>query len=196
MYQVTQTRSGSPWTHKALVRLQGPVVIGSWNAFVRAAHGGQGSLLVATPEAVVVVGEIEGDSAHLYDNPVILVPAEPRVDMEWPSRFRTQLIEWRKRSLEDGDPVFQHELAGRSRIVALDHELKTPAGRFRAVVEVESRGEITLELGRGSGRTRIAITARNWYAPGVGLVKSIREESTDDPMLNPGSATLLLERYW
>ena len=45
------------------------------------------------------------------------------------------------------------------------------------------------------GYQDILLTQKEWYAPGVGLVKLIREEPLDLPMFKGGSIMMELEKY-
>ena len=45
------------------------------------------------------------------------------------------------------------------------------------------------------GHTIVSIDETNWYAPGVGLVKSIRKENTTDRVVPRGELRLELEEF-
>ncbi|MBT2971587.1 MAG: hypothetical protein KME56_16420 [Candidatus Thiodiazotropha sp. (ex Ctena orbiculata)] len=55
-----------------------------------------------------------------------------------------------------------------------------PAGRFDNCLRVEGEANLTLYADAKSGYEEILINTTEWYAPGVGLVKLLREE----PLVN------------
>lgn len=73
-------------------------------------------------------------------------------------------------------------------IEATDDNVKVPAGRFDNCVRVHATGRTpNYDAGNYVGRTDITVDKTDWYAPGVGLVKSVRVESTTGKVLNRGS---------
>lgn len=73
-------------------------------------------------------------------------------------------------------------------IEAIDDSVKVPAGRFNNCLRVHAEGQTpNYDAGNYVGRTNIIIKKTDWYAPGVGLVKSVREETTTSKVLNHGS---------
>lgn len=61
-------------------------------------------------------------------------------------------------------------------INAIDAEITTPAGTFSQCLEVEGSGKIELYLDGRRGFVEVPIVQREWYAPGVGLVRLERTE--------------------
>lgn len=61
-------------------------------------------------------------------------------------------------------------------IVAEDETVIVPAGRFDSCIRVEGEANLTLYADARSGYEEILINTTEWYAPGVGLVKLLREE--------------------
>ncbi len=61
-------------------------------------------------------------------------------------------------------------------ITQLDALAEVPAGRFEHCLLVEGEAQLTLYADGREGYKEILINTREWYAPGVGLVKLVREE--------------------
>ncbi|MES9992778.1 MAG: hypothetical protein ABW098_12540 [Candidatus Thiodiazotropha sp.] len=61
--------------------------------------------------------------------------------------------------------------------IAADNEtVIVPAGRFVNCIRVEGEANFTLYADANTGYEEIFINTTEWYAPGVGLIKLIREE--------------------
>ncbi len=72
-------------------------------------------------------------------------------------------------------------------IESVDASVTVPAGRFDNCLRVSGHGQRrNYDAGNYIGPTDISIDKTDWYAPGVGLVKSVREESTSGRVLNQG----------
>ena len=67
-----------------------------------------------------------------------------------------------------------------------------PAGRFDECLLVSGHGTTTADVGNYLGRTEIKVSTEDWFAPGVGLVKSIRTELTSSDALNFGRLSMEL----
>ncbi|MDZ7736066.1 MAG: hypothetical protein U5P41_08150 [Gammaproteobacteria bacterium] len=69
-------------------------------------------------------------------------------------------------------------------IEATDDSVKVPAGRFDNCLRVQATGRTpNYDAGNYIGRTDIIVDKTDWYAPGVGLVKSVRKETTTGKVL-------------
>ena len=82
-----------------------------------------------------------------------------------------------------------------AKIESMTDMVKVPAGTFENCMRVVMSGNAFVDAGNYVGKTIVRITETNWYAPGVGLVKSIRQESTKHRALDKGEITLELENY-
>lgn len=71
-------------------------------------------------------------------------------------------------------------------IEALDDTVAVPAGKFRDCLRVRAIGKTKYDARNYVGLTDITVEKTEWYAPGVGLVKSVREETTSSKVLNHG----------
>lgn len=72
-------------------------------------------------------------------------------------------------------------------IEATDDTVRVPAGRYENCLRVHATGKTpNYDAGNYIGRTDIIVDQTDWYAPGVGLVKSVRRETTTGKVLNHG----------
>ena len=67
------------------------------------------------------------------------------------------------------------------------------AGEFHDCIKVKGTGQANVDVGNYIGRTLISIEVENWYAKGVGLVKSLRREKTTADALDYGEIQFELE---
>lgn len=79
------------------------------------------------------------------------------------------------------------------RIEAVDDWVSVPAGEFDRCLRVYGWGKINADVGNFVGRTSLTVESWDWYAPGVGLVKSQRRETTTSAVLRFGELTMELQ---
>lgn len=80
-------------------------------------------------------------------------------------------------------------------VIAADAAATVPAGRFSACLRVQSRGKTRFRGDKTIFPTDIEVMQTEWYAPGVGLVKSERIETTTTRLLPRGELLTELELY-
>ncbi|MEW8506408.1 MAG: hypothetical protein AB2598_06865 [Candidatus Thiodiazotropha sp.] len=74
-------------------------------------------------------------------------------------------------------------------IAAEDETVVVPAGRFENCIRVEGEANLTLYADANTGYEEILINTIEWYAPGVGLVKLLREEPLANDIFAGGHLT-------
>jgi hypothetical protein len=79
-------------------------------------------------------------------------------------------------------------------ITQLDAEVDVPAGHFKNCLLVEGEAQLTLYADGREGYQDIEINTREWYAPGIGLVKLIREEPITGRVFSGGKVTYELSK--
>ncbi len=80
-------------------------------------------------------------------------------------------------------------------IESINDTIEVPAGRFKNCLRLHLTGSGFFDAGNYVGHTIVIIDETNWYAPGVGLVKSVRKESTTDKVVSHGQINLELEEF-
>jgi len=75
---------------------------------------------------------------------------------------------------------------------SLDEEVTVPAGSFKKCLLIEGQAQIDQLVGANTGNGTIEMTTREWYAPGIGLVKLERIEPLDGEVFKGGKITLQL----
>ena len=82
-----------------------------------------------------------------------------------------------------------------SRVEATDDTINVPAGLFHGCVRIRMQGYAYKNAGNYIGLTIVSVNETSWYAPGIGLIKMVREETTESQALDKGKMTIELEKF-
>ena len=80
-------------------------------------------------------------------------------------------------------------------IESMDEAVTVIAGSFQHCMKIHQKGTIHFDAGNYVGLTEVKVDEYRWYCPGVGLVKSVRHETTTNEALDKGMMSLELERF-
>lgn len=80
-------------------------------------------------------------------------------------------------------------------VLSLDETVELPAGSFNHCVLVEGQTDLSLYTDARTGNSMVPITTREWYAPGVGLVKLEREEPLNTDVYKGGKIVMELVKF-
>lgn len=80
-------------------------------------------------------------------------------------------------------------------VLSLDETVEVAAGHFEHCILVEGQTDLSLYADARTGNSTIPITTREWYAPGVGLVKLEREEPLNTDVYKGGKITMELVKF-
>lgn len=113
----------------------------------------------------------------------------------WETRSHTAVLE---NSGPPWETLFRitAPVAMQYRVEQTDADIDTPAGRFEGCLVIHGVGSASVDAGNYIGRTRIEIASREWFAPGVGLVRMERNERTGAAALSGGRLLVELDRWW
>lgn len=81
------------------------------------------------------------------------------------------------------------------RIEAVDQHVKTPLREFDGCLLVVGRAQLRIFVDAQGAWRESPMTHREWYCPGVGLVRLEREELSASKLLNGGTLTLELTAW-
>ncbi|MEJ2592862.1 MAG: hypothetical protein P8178_15970 [Candidatus Thiodiazotropha sp.] len=130
---------------------------------------------------------------HQDKEPRLILPLPPRVGATWSNHsqpYALRRIHPYEDSLTRGvgfDMTYQ--------LVANDDSVEVPAGRFEHCLRVEGSAQLSIYSDARRGYQEIPIRTTEWYAPGVGLVKLVREEPLDTDVFQGGTITLALSEF-
>ncbi|MEZ5453663.1 MAG: hypothetical protein R3E93_12740 [Thiothrix sp.] len=82
--------------------------------------------------------------------------------------------------------------------MGVDEQVEVPAGRFSFTALAcwsKVRRNLTLYADPRKGDSQVHVTTREWYAPGIGLVRLEREEPLDTDVYKGGKVTLELVEF-
>jgi hypothetical protein len=80
-------------------------------------------------------------------------------------------------------------------VITDDESVQVPAGKFEHCLRIEGRTTLGLYADPRLGYQEVPVSQVEWYAPGVGLVKLVRDEPLDLDMFKGGSLVMELVRF-
>lgn len=122
----------------------------------------------------------------------VVIPETLQAGHQWQQVSYTRLLENTGPPWETLFRIVQ-PVEMRFQVDALDGAVTVPAGSFNNCLKISGFGETNVNVGNYIGRTVISVQVEHWYAKGVGLVKSVRKETTTADAINLGTLTLELE---
>lgn len=136
-----------------------------------------------------------GDAAPAFGaEPLLVLPVPPVAGARWRQPTVTGVLEATvdpfRRKYRLQEPVTLEYV-----IEAVDAEVNVPAGRFRDCLRVRGTGHTTFPGDKTVFPSEIDVVQTDWYAPGVGLVRSHRVETTTSKVVPRGEYTLELEVF-
>lgn len=191
-YRVTRTTmDGTAELRYAIAAVEPPSTGGEANA-ARETLGGQRYLYRVDDDGIYRLAAAQ--AADIEASPQLVLPGTLAPGTTWRAVGRTSVLE------NTGPPwetLFRIDVPVEMSyaIERDDAEIHTPAGVFTNCLEVVAHGRTNADVGNYIGRTEIKVVAREWYAPGVGLVRMERHETTAASAINAGSMTMTLDQW-
>lgn len=140
--------------------------------------GGQSSFIFISEDA-------EGIYEFATQLPGAVEPefnADPRCFIKYPIKVGTSWdVKTTTSFMVKGVPVTL-----KSSIESIDEVITVPAGTFKGCVKIKDMGTTKQNLGPFVGVVTINVEYYNWYAPGVGHVRSIMKEKSDKFLMGDG----------
>ena len=118
--------------------------------------------------------------------PTKILPRSPKIGEQWVVQSELALIESRTFARQDRLRNRTIPLALSVKVVSIGESVTVPAGTFENCVLLKSEGLVNVKTDRGNANADVIVVREDWYAPGVGLVRSTREEQSESPFLKPG----------
>ena len=193
-YAFTETTSGDTDKQKLLTTIRGPLTINNQEVYQQYSASGPQRLLQRNADGIVEIAFYRSSKPVYRDRPITIMPQPLHKDSHWRAPVTTHLLEWRKHTLENAGRQFRKTIMADYHCETLDDRVQTPAGTFNDVARIRVTAQKTIEYGSVQEQSTIHIEMTQWYAPGVGLIKSERREFADSRELNPGNSSIVLER--
>jgi hypothetical protein len=135
---------------------------------------------------VYQLGYVRGDDPEHTFVPEkrVLFPYPLVTGTKWQDSVRTMALE---KTGPHGAEIIEN-VPVQATLVAMDAKVKVAAGIFTNCLRIERTGEVFVPMGKYQyvQETVVSVKDTRWYAPGVGLVKSVRLESTQLRLLDHG----------
>jgi hypothetical protein len=129
------------------------------------------------------------------DPPIAILPGQLELGSSWNTQSVLALVESRTFAREDKLRERRVRLELTMAVASLDDEVAVPAGRYRNCLRVDGTGETRVWTDRRNAIAEVHVELHDWYAPGVGLVKSSRLESSESPFLKGGESVQELVQF-
>ncbi|MGB0732606.1 MAG: hypothetical protein ACPGPF_02535 [Pontibacterium sp.] len=81
-------------------------------------------------------------------------------------------------------------------VAGVGETVSTPIGDFENCIRIEGRGFTSLYADPSTGYQDVNISQTEWYAPGVGLIKLVRDEPLDLTFFKGGTITFELADWY
>lgn len=168
----------------------GMTKIASETAIIRRTNTGRDYYLIQKPDGIYRYASRTLFETHpVVDEPKRLVLPIPYLDSSdrlWSSTTTSYVIHRTGPStVNSANPT--KDLVMNYRIASQDETVVVPAGKFEHCLLVEGKTTLTLFADPMTGYTDVPIKTREWYAPGVGLVKLERTEPLETSVYKGGS---------
>jgi hypothetical protein len=136
----------------------------------------------------------DGPSKKKVMDEHLILPSKLEEGTEWESVAETKLL------TKDGpgrgnNMQIVAKVPLENRIESVNDVVKVPAGKFERCIRIHTKGFTFHKGGYLIGRTLVEIEQTDWYAPGVGLVKSVLQEKTTSDALSRGELIMELEAF-
>ncbi len=147
-------------------------------------------------EGIVYLGNVndwELEQAFHADEQVVMhYPVS--LDSEWEQITYTRLLK------KTGPPQktefrINAKVPLEVKVESLSEEVRVPAGQFKGCLKITMTGSTMKDAGNYVGLTLVNVKQTNWYAPGVGLIKMERIETTKSDALDKGSLLVELTEF-
>lgn len=192
-YQLQLTTMAGTEKQKYYVSSLPAQIIDGKTTYIHRSLTGTQILFRQTDAGVSRVGFVVADGASLKTvvDEYLVLPNNPQVGAEWDSVALTQ-------TLTSGKPQGMQVMAKvpvKNQIESIDDVVKVPAGNFQYCIRLHTSGFAFNSSLHFIGRTLVEIDQTSWYAPGVGLVKSVLIETTTSDALSRGELIMELESF-
>jgi hypothetical protein len=194
-YQMTLETMGGEAQQKYIVRTLQAQAIEGKETFVKQSLTGLQILFEKNDTGTKRIGYRvpQGATYKNIEDEYLILPAKIVVDTEWESVIATQTLSLSKPSNKSNR--LNAKIPVKNKIESLTDVVKVRAGEFSNCLRLHTKGFAFSKLDNYIGRTLVEIEQTNWYAPGVGLVKSVLIETTTSDALNRGELIMELESF-
>ncbi len=164
--------------------------------YLRKSFGGEILYYSISDDGVYYLGNLDSLSLtpQFNENKQLVIPEPLSVDTKWEQSTITKLLK------KTGPPQRTEfkiiaKVPLEAKIESLDEIVDVPAGRFEKCMKISMSGSSFKDAGNYVGLTLVNVEQTNWYAPGIGLVKMERIETTKSNALDKGTLSIVLAEF-
>lgn len=187
--------------HKMIVTNNSFETIDDADVLSRQFHNGDTAYYDQSDEGIFRValksqdGNITKDPEHHF---LLKYPLE--VDNNWQITSKAFFLERAVREINAGQASLSRDLTVMPLLMSynietIDETMKVAAGKFTNCVRIRGTGATT-GSGAEIGAVQIDVEQTDWYAPDVGLIKSVRKETSNIKWAKSSSFTLELDKLY
>jgi len=147
-------------------------------------------------EGIHYLGNLDSQSLHpeFQEDTQLVIPEILSIGTEWNYTTITKLLK------KTGPPQKTEfkilaEVPLEIKIESMNETVTVAAGRFNNCMKISMNGFAFKDAGNYIGLTMVTVEQSSWYAPGVGLVKVERVETTERKALDRGSLSIELAKF-
>jgi len=193
-YGVTKTTMDGTFQQKFIIQTLPELTWQGTRSVPMLSAGGEQYLYQRSSSAIRRVAfKQEGEATFIaHDVPQTVLPEVLNLDNMWQETADTKL---RENTGPPGETLFRivTPVELKLKLETLDVDVTVPAGSFQNCLKVSGFGETNVDVGNYIGRTAITVKVERWYAKDIGLVKSLRTETTAAEAISSGTLTMELE---
>ncbi len=195
-YDVVLTTRDGVLKQKYILNNLGKAELNGVPVYLR--HSLDGTILYysVSNEGLYYLGNLDSHSIQpqFNEDKYLVIPESLSIDTEWEQTTITKLLE---KTGPSQNTVFKiiAEIPLEAKIESLKEAVNVTAGHFENCMKITMSGFAFKNLGNNIGLTMVSVEQTNWYAPGVGLVKMERLETTQRKALDKGSLSIELAGF-
>ncbi|MFL2555878.1 MAG: hypothetical protein ACJ0Q4_03370 [Gammaproteobacteria bacterium] len=195
-YSVSLTTRDGLEKQKYILHNKGSSSINGKLVYIRKSLDGTNLHYSITNEGIYYLGS----SSNMLINPKfssnqsLIIPNPIALNKKWEQVTTTKLLK------KTGPPQRTEfkiiaEVPLEIEIVSLDETVSVPAGKYDKCIKIVMTGSSYKDAGNYVGLTLVSVEQTNWYAPGIGLIKTERIEKTKSDALDKGTLSIELTRF-
>lgn len=134
---------------------------------------------------------LEADAPDAQASLIVPLPLAP--GHTWEQQVETRFIPEFACGYCTRTKTLRHPVVLEKQIASLNETVETSLARFRGCLRIDGFGTAPIDAGKSMGTVDISVSTREWYAPGIGLVRLEWHERTNARILETGTYTMTLE---
>lgn len=195
-YDVREVVLDEPRERRFLLFNAGRIEAAGGRAWLQTAQQASADVVTPRGEGVERIAHRRAGGPLIEDAPPrVILPETRAAGAEWTVTSTLGLVESRTFAPADRIIVRRVPITLNKTIAAVGETVTVSAGRFENCLRVDGVSHAFVGTDRGNSEAAVTVTTREWYAPGVGLVRLERTESSESTFLKTGTQTWTLADF-